>query len=167
MVFEGQVWFDFSTPAVWQFYRFVRSLAEAGNTVRLEWLPRPVPSERAAMGAFVDLDTPDLRGRFLHAMLGLTHIEGADPADARTVARAADAADVTIPGDLGRADRELDRLARLARDLGVGDVPAMYRHGPVMAVKLNGAAILGDPAPRAQMILDVLDDDGLWGLVKP
>jgi hypothetical protein len=100
-------------------------------------------------------------------MLGLVHIEGADPADPRTVARAAEAADVGIPEDPAPGDRELDRLDRLARDLGVTSVPAMYRHGPVMAVTLNGAAMVGDPAPRAQLILDVLDDDGLWGLVKP
>jgi hypothetical protein len=167
MVFEGQVWFDFSTPAVWQFYRFVRGLAEAGHSVHLEWLPRPVASERAAMGVFVHLDTPDLRGRFLHAMLGLVHLEGADASDDTTVAMAAAAADVPMPDDPGPADRELERLGGLARDLGVGTTPALYRHGPVMTVTLNGAALMGDPAPRAQLILDVLDDDGVWGLVKP
>jgi hypothetical protein len=100
-------------------------------------------------------------------MLGLVHLEGADASDDATVEMAADAADVPMPDDPGHADRELERLGGLARDLGVGATPAMYRHGPVMTVTLNGAAMMGDPAPRAQLILDVLDDDGVWGLVKP
>lgn len=164
MRFDGRVWFRFSERAVWDFYRFVRELAGAGHTVALEWLPLATPDEEPAHAVFAALEDPTDRGRFLHTMLGLVHIEGHDAGDDATIALAAGHAGI----DVRRRDPELvRRWADEARDLGVTEVPTMYRHGPVMAVTVNGAALAGDVATRARLILDVLDDDGVWRLSKP
>lgn len=165
MRFDGQVWFDFSEPAVWQFYRFVRALAEAGNEVALEWKPLPRDGEEAIASTFLGLADPEERGRFLHAAFGLVHAEGGDPMSRSTVTAALAAARIEVVPDAAK-DR-LDALRTEARDLGVMDVPAMYRHGPVVRIELNGAATMGDVALRAGTILRMLDDDGIWGLTKP
>ena len=165
MRFDGQVWFDFSDPGVWHFYRFVRQLAAEGHEVALEWLPRPSDREAEAMSIFMSLDDPQDRGRFLHAMLGLVHLESEDAADDATITRAMDAARLTMT-EAG-AEPDLSELTARAESLGVSAVPAMYRHGPVVTVTLNGAALLGDVAQRAETIQRMLDDDGIWSMSKP
>lgn len=162
MNFEGQVWFDFSEGAVWHFYRFVRELAARGSTVALEWRPLPAEGQLEAMTVFESLASVEDRGRFLHAMLGLVHIEGEDPCSAEVVAQAALAAKVE-PGVAG----SLDGLAREAAQLGVQAVPTLYRHGPVVTIHLNGASLVGDLEQRAATILAMTGDDGIWGLSKP
>jgi hypothetical protein len=163
MEFAGQVWFDFADDAVWRFYRFVRALAGSGNTVTLEWRALPGRGHDQAAAIFEALDTPDARGRFLHAMLGLVHIEGADPSDETVVRRACAEAGVAEP----TGARSLEGVEALARDLGVVGVPSLYRHGPVMEIELTEAALSGDVAGRATRILAVADDDGIWQLDKP
>ncbi|MGI9584199.1 MAG: hypothetical protein ACR2N7_01255 [Acidimicrobiia bacterium] len=164
MQFDGQVRFNFGTPNVWHFYRFVRALATAGHAVALEWTPLPTDQERFAMEVYVSLERPEERGRFLHAMLGLVNLEREDSASRATVEKALNAAGLTQP-DAVAAD--LDALDRQASQLGVTSVPTMYRHGPAVAVALNDAALAGDLERRAAVILDVLDDDGIWSLAKP
>jgi hypothetical protein len=168
MRFEGQVWFDFSTPTVWMFYRFVAALAAEGHDVALDWVPRPIEHERLAMSTYLAFPHADDRGRFLHAMLGLVHIEHADPGSSATVDRAVSAAGATVePDRVTSVGPALDRIGEEAMALGVDRLPALYRHGPVSAVALNGAALLGDLERRARLILDVADDDGVWAVAKP
>ncbi len=164
MQFDGQVWFDFGTKNVWHFYRFIRALASAGHTVALEWTPIPNPEEQEAIEVFLSLSTSEDRGRFLHAMLGLVNIEDEDASSTATVDRALVASGQMRPVD-GNAD--VASLKARAEQLGVHSVPAMYRHGPVVAIGLNGAAVSGDLERRASLILDMLDDDGIWSLSKP
>ena len=162
MEFEGQVFFRFGERGVWEFYRFARALAESGADVALEWTP--MPGEGAAGQAFLGLERPQDRGRFLHAMLGLIHLEGraADEADTVTAALAAAGVSPSLV-----ADGVEQEIARQVDDLSVEDVPAIYRHGPVVHVALNGAALTGDVQARATTIMAMLDDDGIWGLTKP
>jgi hypothetical protein len=166
MRFDGQVWFDFSSDSVWMFYQFLRELARQGNDVAVEWLPLANEREASAMSAFLGLDDPQDRGRFLHAMLGLVHIEGEDPSLAGTTRRAQASAGIPIQDVHGR-HKELDVCSARAVDLGVVSVPALYRHGPAVGIVVNGASLMGDVAGRAALILAMADDDGLWRLEKP
>lgn len=163
--YAGQVWFDFAERSVWEFYRFVRELASSGDTVALDWLPLPPPGQEAIASAFLSLDQPEDRGRFLHAALGLVHLEGADPADPSTITAAATAGRLAVDHSVQEVD--LERLRADARALGVHGVPTLYHHGPVVQVRLNGAATLGDVRARAATIWSMLDDDGIWELAKP
>jgi hypothetical protein len=168
MRFDGQVWFDFSSADVWNFYRFVNAVAAAGNEVTLDWVPLPTVGQHEAMATFLALESSTDRGRFLHAMLGLTHLEGADPGSAATRTRALAEVGRDVDADAwDRGRASLERLVGEARDLGVSGVPALYRHGPAVRVSLNAAALLGDVSERASLILAVAQDDGVWGLVKP
>jgi hypothetical protein len=163
--FQGQVWFDFSERSVWEFYRFVREVAAQGDAVSLEWQPLPAEGQEPMASAYLSLTGPVDRGRFLHAALGLVHLEGADAADPSTVAAAAVASGLEVDASVDVA--ALDRLRSEATDLGVVSVPTVYRHGPVLHVVLNAAATMGDVRTRARTIWAMLDDDGIWELSKP
>jgi len=163
--FMGQVWFDFSERSVWEFYRFVREVAAQGDVVSLDWRPLPARGQEPIASAYLSLASPDDRGRFLHAALGLVHLEGADPADPSTLAAAADASGLEVDASVDAA--ALDRLRGDASDLGVVAVPTVYRHGPVVHVVLNAAATMGDVRSRARTIWAMVDDDGIWELSKP
>ncbi len=165
MRFDGQVWFDFSDPAVWDFYGFVRALATDGTAVALEWKPFVGPDQVSMASTFLGLDRPDLRGRFLHAALGLVHLEDADPASEATVHAALELS--RVAGEPLHDPGAVAEVREIGERLGVCDVPSLYRHGPVVAVTLNAAATRGDLAARARTILDMLDDDGIWRLDKP
>ena len=165
MRFDGRVWFDFTNPAVWEFYRFVRALAESDNAVNLEWVPLFKGTEEEAMTTFISLASPQDRGRFLHAMLGLVHIDNLDAEEPATVERALEAADVDASE---RVEVEsLHDLAANATEIGVTETPTLYDGGPVMHIVLNGAANVGDVAGTAESILGVLNSDGIWKLSKP
>ena len=165
MRFDGRVWFDFTNPAVWEFYRFVRALAESGSAVNLEWVPLFKGTEEEAMTTFISLASPQDRGRFLHAMLGLVHIDNLDAEEPATVERALEAADVDASE---RVEVEsLHDLAANATEIGVTETPTLYDDGPVMHIVLNGAANVGDVAGTAESILGVLNSDGIWKLSKP
>lgn len=164
MEFTGRVWFDFASKDVWTFYQFVRAVASAGGQVGLEWTPLPGKEANLALATFVGIAEPMDKGLFLHAMLGMVHLEGADPGSNVTVAAALEAAGspaVTIHEDA------LDEISEVAAGLGVTSVPTLFRHGPVSKVVLNPAALEGDVLARAAVILAVADDDGVWGVVKP
>ncbi len=162
----GRVWFDFSNPQVWQFYRFVRAFAKAGNVAELDWVPFYRGTETEAMVTYAGLTSPQERGLFLHALLGLVYLEGRDPEDHTTVERAKRAA--AIPDDRTPVEEEtLEAMARAARELGVEATPSLYQHGPILHVVLNGAASSGPVELTAQTITAVLSDDGIWSLTKP
>lgn len=166
MRFDGQVWFDFSTPSVWVFYRWVRALAESGYDITLDWMPLPTESERAAMATLLSVDEPQDRGRFLHAMLGLVHLEGRSASDMKTVAEALHVA--KLDSHVVRDQHQLlDDLATRAEELGITAVPTLYRHGPALSIQLNPAVLSGDVAQTAVTINDVMESDGIWELKKP
>jgi hypothetical protein len=166
MNFDGQIWFDFSSTAVWTFYLWIRRLAESGSEVAIEWLPLPKGTERAAMATLLAIDKPEDRGRYLHAMLGLVHMEGMSASDIRTVAAALQAADLdsVVVKD---AHPLLEELRSRAMLLGVDAVPSLYRRGPVMSIQLNPAVLAEDPSETAETINRVLGSDGVWELRKP
>jgi hypothetical protein len=165
MRFDGRVWFDFANPAVWQFYKFVLALAEDGNGVGLEWVPLYRGVEADAMATFVSLPTAQDRGRFLHAMLGLVHIEQLDPRATATVSKALEAAECDVPDRVGVA--ALDEITDKAVEMGVDETPTLFTGGPVMHVVLNQAASMDNVGETAEAILAVLESDGIWTLAKP
>jgi uncharacterized membrane-anchored protein len=166
MLFDGQIWFDFASPSVWTFYRWVRQLAESGADVAIEWLPLPKGTERAAMATLLSIDDPQERGRYLHALLGLVHIEGMEASHLRTVAAALQAAD--LDEDIVKdAHPLLEELRSLASSLGVDAVPTLYRRGPVMSIQLNPAILNENPRETAETINKVIGCDGMWELRKP
>jgi hypothetical protein len=165
MKFDGRVWFDFANPEVWQFYKFVLALAEDGNGVGLEWVPLYRGTETEAMATFISLPTPQDRGRFLHAMLGLVHIEKLDPLSSATVAKALEAAECVTPETVG--DDALDDITEKASAMGVSETPTLFTGGPVMHIVLNQAATMGNLVETGETILAVLESDGIWTLAKP
>jgi hypothetical protein len=166
MELTGQVWFTFGSTDVWQFYRFARLVAESGTEVGLDWMPFPTGEEDLAMSTYLTLETPISRGKFLHAMLGLVHIEGRSPSDPEVVADAVDAAAVVV-SHLGVDQAKLEGVRVIADGIGVVSSPSLYRHGPPMAISLTTAALLDDPSETLRTILSVSDDDGIWELRKP
>jgi hypothetical protein len=166
MQFDGQVWFSFRNPDVWLFYRFVRELASAGSAVNLEWLPLPDPDEQTAMATFLAIAEPEQRGRFLHTMLGLIHIERQTFDDDVIVQRAVAVSDVK-PGDVVASQDALSHLTETASSQGVVATPTVYRHGPASHIRLTDAALMGDTAATAALLLSVADNDGIWSVVKP
>jgi hypothetical protein len=164
--FTGRVYFKYDCGDAWLFYRFVRALAETGAAVGLEWSPMPTAETESAVCVHARIDDPTARGRFLHAMFGLVHIEGLDASAPGTVARAAREA------GLGYVDLSVDHelLATLTAglsELGVTSSPSLYRHGPVTAITLNPAVLMGDVQASAATILAMTADDGIWELKKP
>ena len=166
MQFDGQVWFSFRNPEVWIFYRFVRELASAGHSVNLDWVPLSDPDEAASMATFLAIEDPEYRGRFLHAMLGLIHIEREPFDDEAIIGNALAASGVTSAG-ASVGEGVLASRAVEAESLGVTATPTLYRHGPASHIRLTEAAITGDAATTASSILSVADDDGIWGIAKP
>jgi hypothetical protein len=166
MAFDGQIWFDFSAPSVWVFYQWVRALASTGTDVAIDWLPLPKGTERAAMATLLSIEQPEDRGRYLHAMLGLVHIEGMAATDLKTIAAALQAADLdsVIVKD---AHPLLEELRSRATELGVDAVPTLFRRGPVMSIQFNPAILDEDPRAIAETINRVLGCDGMWELRKP
>ncbi len=166
MEFSGQVWFKFGCEDAWLFYRFVRKLAEGGTKVALEWLPIPTPSTELPCAVYTSLSDANDRGRFFHAMFGLTFLEHLDAGAEATVDRAVGESGVrTANRDVNRS--VLDGLTEQADALGVTWSPSLYRHGPVTAITLTPAVLQDDPVSTAKAILAVADNDGIWGLSKP
>ena len=136
MAFDGQVWFDFSSPSVWVFYQWVRFLAQTDAEVSIEWLPYPSENEKCAMATLLGIDGGNNRGKFIHAMLGLVHIEKRPVNDRPTVLAALDAAG--LESDIVRDDHPLlEELSVRADGLGIDALPSLVRHGPVLSIQLN------------------------------
>jgi hypothetical protein len=173
MRFEGRVYFDFVNPAVWWLYRFFGVAAKDGADLRLDWRPFDVEGDvagRRALASYVAVheEYPERHGAYLQALLALHHHRGEDLGDSETLAAAADAARVSAPS---MANVEwFDKVAESTlegRKLGVTDTPTLYRHGPVLHVETNMAALSGDVLERLSLIDGVLGDDGIWRLTKP
>lgn len=161
----GQIWFDFASPQVWTFYRFARAAARAGVAVTLDWQPYPADGQDLAMSAFASLTQPLDRGKFLHAMLGLVHIEGQSPNDAATVDGAIHAAGVDASRTVDITVLETKRSQALA--LGVVSTPTLYRHGTPLHVVLTAAALSSHHRETVRTIVEATDNDGIWELRKP
>ncbi len=166
MRFDGRVWFDFTNPAVWRFYRFIRAFVDAGNSASLDWVPLYNGMEAEAMSVFISLPSPADRGQFLHGLLRSVHLDGADANDTFVVRRALDTAGLG-ERDVGPEIDALEAMAQSAAELGVTDTPTLYNHGPVMHVVLNIVASTGDVEATARSIVSVLESDGIWRLSKP
>ena len=61
----------------------------------------------------------------------------------------------------------MERSTEEAFRLGVAGTPTVFRHGPVLQVGVNPAAYKGKVIERLRLIDAVLEDDGIWSLVKP
>jgi Tfp pilus assembly protein FimV len=171
--FEGRVYFDFVNPAVWWLYRFLGIAAKEGADLRLDWRPFDAEGDVASKGALasfaaVQAEHPERQGTYLQALLALRHHQGADLGSSETLAAAADAARVAAPSVSSVEWHDLVAASTLeARELGVVATPTMYRHGPVLHVEVNQAALSGDVQRRLKLIDGVLGDDGIWRLSKP
>lgn len=173
MRFEGRVYFDFVSPAVWWLYRFLGVAAKDGADLRLDWRAFDVDGDvasRRALASFVAVqqEYPERQGTYLQALLALRHHKGEDLGSSETLAAAADAARVAAPSVSSVDWHDLVAESTLeGRKLGVVTVPTLYRHGPVVHVELNQAALSGDIQERLRLIDGVLADDGIWRLAKP
>jgi len=174
MEFAGRVYFEAGSADTWHLYRFLAATVAAGADLRLSWVPflaREDRTELRALAAFaiVKQEATDRHGAFLQALLQARHGEGKSLADDATYLEAADAAGVasglvvaTQPGE------DAVRVAtKEASGLGVVRTPSIYRHGPVLRVRVNPAALDGDVIARLRVIDAVLGDDGVWALEKP
>jgi 2-hydroxychromene-2-carboxylate isomerase len=181
MDFTGRLYFDFTSPDVWRFYRMLVAAQQEGVRIGLEWKPFVVGGldgtttgqcRLLQASEVVRQDVPLRHGGFVPAILSAIHDEGASADDpelillASRVAGLADGLvdDVSIDGP-GRV--LLERSQSEAETLGVDAVPTLYRHGPVLTVRTTGAAAMSGAAARLETISRVLDDDGLWVLRKP
>ena len=118
------------------------------------------------MATFLAIEDPEHRGRFLHAMLGLIHIEGEPFDDEAIIGEALSASGVASAG-ASAGEGDLVARAAEAESLGITATPTLYRHGPASHIRLTEAALMGDAATTASAILSAADDDGIWGIAKP
>ncbi len=166
MDFTGQVFFKFGCKDAWLFYQFVRRLAETGAKVSLEWTPIPTPDTVLPVSVYGHIPDADDRGRFFHALFGLTFLEDMEAGSQAAVTRAlAEAAlgDVNVESDPDM----IESVTAQGEQLGVTSSPSLYRHGPVTAITLTPAVLTDDPIATAEAILTVADNDGIWELRKP
>lgn len=174
-MFNGRIYFDFVEPAVWRFYRFLTAAARSGAELQLEWRPfLSDPGNETGLAALASYEAVrerhvDRHGAYLQALLSLHHLDAADLRSEQTLRAAAESAAVPAEAPLAWDLYREQVLAstREGRALGVTATPSIYRHGPVMQVDVNPAAYEGDVAGRLRVIELVLEDDGIWGLVKP
>jgi hypothetical protein len=174
-VFEGRVYFDFTEPAVWRFYRFLTAAARGGAELRLDWRPFMAdPGNETGLAALASYEAVrdqhvDRHGAYLQALLSLHHLDAAHLAADQTLRTAAESAGVPESVPLGWGEYRESVLTSTGEGhaLGVTATPSLYRHGPVMRVDVNPAAYEGDVTGRLRVIELVLEDDGIWGLVKP
>jgi hypothetical protein len=166
MYFTGRVYFKYDCADAWMFYRFLRGLATDGGRVAVGWHPMPTEATALAASVHASLAPGNDQGRFLHAMLGLVHIEGLPISEKATVVQALASAGIKdVPVSID--ETIVSRLAADAAALGVTSSPSLYRGGPVTAITLNPAALNGDRKETAMAIIAVADNDGIWGLAKP
>lgn len=161
----GQVWFDFASSDVWLFYRFIRAAAGSGIPVALDWQPLPTVGQDLAMSVFAAIEDPLSRGKFLHAMLGLVHLEGM-PADEPTTVSAA-IASAGVDSEAKVVPELLAEREARATALSIGGTPTLYRDGSPIRVVLTGAALMGDFDKTSRTIVAAMENDGIWELRKP
>ena len=111
-------------------------------------------------------------GSFVAAALTAIHAEAMRPDDPELIPLAARVA--RIDDDIISADA-IDGVGRVllaasqdeASTLGVDAVPSLYRHGPVVAMRMTAAVSVGSGLRRLELINGMLEDDGMWELRKP
>jgi predicted DsbA family dithiol-disulfide isomerase len=177
MEFSGRVYFDFASPDVFRLYRLFSEARREGAVLTLEWRAfstREDGGDRPALAAseLVRVALPEKHGKFVRAMIAAVHLEGSDPTDPSTVAVAAKAAGVPIEvvsaaEIAARGEGLLEGTVAEATELGVADVPTIYRLGPVVYIRTTPAVLSGAASERLDLIDRMLEDDGIWELTKP
>lgn len=174
MAFGGRVYFSFGSRDTFHLYRFLAAAVSEGADLQLSWVPfldGDDAAELRAAAAFAAVKTaaPDRHGGYLQSFLGAVHVEGVSlDADEPYLAAAAYAGiDPAVPLAWADAVDAVRAASDEARMLGVTAAPSLYRHGPVLRVVVNPAALQGDVLARLDLIDRMFDDDGVWRLEKP
>lgn len=180
MQFEGTVYFDFESGDSWRLFRLIATAAQEGATVSTSWVGFPAelpqspdamtPGQRA-LAAHAAIVEPSRQLRLRQALFTLVHLQGDSLDEELTYRAAAKVAgvdgDVLLDAiqDVGYRTMIADRERGTAR--GVIGTPSIARQGPPLRVTTTPAVETGRASPRLTLIDHMLDDDGLWGLVKP
>ncbi len=180
MEFTGTVYFDFLSADAWRLFVLLSTAEQERVEVKLEWkgfvvegLSEPgamTPGQRglAAHAAVVD---PKRQRRLREALFTLVHSQRDSLEDELTYRAAAKVAGLDGTVLLEAIEevgyRTLVQQHRAAAAAGVTAVPSIVRHGPPLLVTSTQALREGRAKPRLEIIDRMLDDDGLWGLVKP
>jgi predicted DsbA family dithiol-disulfide isomerase len=177
MEFSGRIYFDFVSPDVFRLYRLLTEARREGGAVAVEWRAFTTSEDgldRPALAAseLVRDSVPARHVKFVRTMLATVHLEGSDPSDPTTVAVAATAAgvgpEVVSESEISAAGAPLlAATVAEAVELGVADVPTIYRHGPVVQIRTTPAVLSGAALARLELIDRMLEDDGIWELTKP
>ena len=182
MQFNGRVYFDFESKDVWRFLQLLLAAQREGAQPGLEWkpyladgVPDGDPAGQARLLAAAEIvrnDAVMAHGAFLSAVLTAVHGEAMeidDPAVLEVALRVAGLDAAFIDDDLidGRGAVLLRRAQAEAEAVGVDAVPSVYRHGPVVAIRMTPAVAMGSGLRRLELIDAMLQDDGLWELRKP
>jgi predicted DsbA family dithiol-disulfide isomerase len=175
--FTARIYFDYTSRDVFLLYGMLSRAQRSGASIGVDWRAFPASSkalDRPALAASElvrDVD-PQRHGAFVQALLAAAHLEDADMADNATLRLAAVVAglspDVVSSERVGsHGVASLDATESEARGLSVTGVPTLYRQGPVLKVRLVGAADDPDALRRLRVIDGVMDDDVIWELSKP
>ena len=157
MRFDGRLYFDFSSPDVWRFYRFLVAAVADGAVLGLDWEPFIRRDDnRPSLLAHVAVRSaqPEKSGAFVQAMLAAVH-EHQEPHDSLATIKGAAAAAEIDPDWLAERITGADTVDALeaaqveAVEMGVTGTPTLYRNGPVLYVEVSGAAPTGRTTPRA------------------
>lgn len=180
MEFTGTVYFDFTDAGSWRLFSLLTRAATEGVRLDLEWVGFPAagPVDRTALTAAVRglsahaaVAEPSRRQVVRQALFTLLHRQG-DSLDAELTYRAA-AKVAGLDGDVllaaipqtGFTAFETGYLR--AVEAGVAGVPTITRHGPPLRIGTTPAVEHGPARPRVEVIDRMLEDDGIWELVKP
>ena len=178
--FTGTVYFDFEGADSWRLFSLLTQAAAEGIRVDVEWVGYPVggPGDREAMTAGVRalaahaaVGEPARRQVVRQALFTLVHSQG-DSLDAELTYRAA-AKVAGLDGDVFLAAIPQVGFSTLGAAYergvaaGITGTPTIARHGPPVRVVTNPAIHHGAAKPRLELIDRMLDDDGIWELVKP
>jgi len=182
MEFTGRIYFSCGSPDVFRLYRMLDEAAGQGVAVSVEWIgvipndlpPGPLQGDAlaTAMAEYLRVEHPGSHESFLQAVLALVHVEGIDIDHPGLMQRALSVAAIDLAAiEATATDDNLRGLLaasnRAASDLGVTDVPSIYRHGPSLFVRTTPAVASGSASQRLALISGMLEDDGLWELRKP
>jgi hypothetical protein len=178
--FIGTVYFDFEGADSWRLFSLLTRAAAEGVRVNVEWVGFPVdgPGDRdaltpgvRALAAHAAVAEPARRAVIRQALFTLVHREG-DSLSAELTYRAA-AKVAGLDGDVLLAAipqvgfTSLVATHERAVAAGITATPTIARHGPPVRVVSNPAIHHGPAKPRVELIDRMLEDDGIWELVKP
>jgi hypothetical protein len=178
--FAGTVYFDFEDADSWRLFSLFTRAATEGVRLELDWVGFPAggPGDAESM-------TPGVRGLAAHAAVAeparrqvvrqalftLVHRQG-DSLGAELTYRAA-AKVAGLDGDVLMAAIPQVGFTAVAAAYdravaaGITATPTIARHGPPVRVVTNAAIHDGPARPRLELIDRMLEDDGMWQLVKP